>query len=253
MQHVGAAYRLRFYPTPEQANLLTRTFGCVRIIYNRARADAWKARKKRVGFSQANAMLTVTREADGRWYVSCRVVAEVPTLEGAAEAVGIDLGLVHFATSVEPYLGWTLSAGEKIGNPRHLAKRQGKVARLRRRLARKKKGSNNRHEARVAVARTLAKVRHCRADFLHRLSTLVRMLSYKAIWSGRRLVRIDRWHPSTKTCGARHARGVRHWRDVNAANNVRAAGLAVPACGEGVSLGVSRHSEQSSMKQEPVS
>ena len=37
-QHVEAAYRFRFYPTPEQADLLARTFGCVRVVYNRARA-----------------------------------------------------------------------------------------------------------------------------------------------------------------------------------------------------------------------
>ncbi|MGM0915929.1 MAG: helix-turn-helix domain-containing protein, partial [Pseudomonadota bacterium] len=28
------AYRYRFYPTPEQEQLLARTFGCVRFVYN---------------------------------------------------------------------------------------------------------------------------------------------------------------------------------------------------------------------------
>ena len=56
-----AAYRYRFYPTQEQAEFLARTFGCVRVIYNRARAfreEAWTERKERVGFLQSNAMLT---------------------------------------------------------------------------------------------------------------------------------------------------------------------------------------------------
>ena len=28
------AYQYRFYPTPEQALLLEKTFGCVRFVYN---------------------------------------------------------------------------------------------------------------------------------------------------------------------------------------------------------------------------
>ncbi len=36
-QIVRRAYRYRFYPTPEQASELARTFGCVRFVYNRAR------------------------------------------------------------------------------------------------------------------------------------------------------------------------------------------------------------------------
>jgi len=146
-------------------------------------------------------------------------------------------------------------------------------------------------------------VRHARQDFLHKLSTrlirenqtvcvetlsikgmlrarlhsrsiadagwgeFVRMVSYKALWYGRKLVRIDRFYPSTRTCGAcgttGHALslsdrewtcpdcGAHHDRDVNAAVNIRTAGLAGIACGEGVSLKMLRHSEQSSGKQEP--
>ncbi|GGL25930.1 RNA-guided endonuclease InsQ/TnpB family protein [Planomonospora parontospora] len=36
---VKRAYRYRFHPTPEQAALLTRTFGCVRLVWNRALAE----------------------------------------------------------------------------------------------------------------------------------------------------------------------------------------------------------------------
>ena len=38
------AYRFRFYPTTEQENLLRRTMGCVRLVYNKAlavRTEAW--------------------------------------------------------------------------------------------------------------------------------------------------------------------------------------------------------------------
>lgn len=75
------------------------------------------------------------------------------------------------------------------------------------------------------------------------------MLQYKADWYGRRLIVIDRWYPSSQvcsTCGKRTGRkplnirswtcpccGTHHDRDVNAAKNIRAAGLAVIACGDG--------------------
>ena len=80
-------------------------------------------------------------------------------------------------------------------------------------------------------------------------SELRRQLEYKAGWYGRELIAIDRWYPSSKTCSACGAIveklplnirewtcrcGTRHDRDVNAANNILAAGLAVSACGDGV-------------------
>ncbi|MGV0029398.1 RNA-guided endonuclease InsQ/TnpB family protein [Phormidesmis priestleyi] len=79
---------------------------------------------------------------------------------------------------------------------------------------------------------------------------LVRQLEYKCDWYGRTLVKIDRWFPSSKRCGncghivdrlPLNIRewdcpkcGTRHDRDVNAANNILAAGLAVKVCGANV-------------------
>ncbi|MEV0667024.1 RNA-guided endonuclease InsQ/TnpB family protein [Actinomadura luteofluorescens] len=75
------------------------------------------------------------------------------------------------------------------------------------------------------------------------------MLEYKCAWYGRELVVIDRWFPSTKLCGTcgtvreKLPLDVREWtcgcgavhdRDMNAARNILAAGLAVSACGDGV-------------------
>jgi putative transposase len=80
---------------------------------------------------------------------------------------------------------------------------------------------------------------------------LRRMLEYKCRWYGRDLVVIDRWYPSSRTCSACGAIaeamplsvrqwtcrcGTQHDRDVNAARTIRAAGLAVRACGDGVRL-----------------
>jgi putative transposase len=87
-------------------------------------------------------------------------------------------------------------------------------------------------------------------------SELIRQLEYKATWYGRTLVKIDKWYPSAKRCSdcghvlaslSLHVRrwtcpecGMRHDRDVNAAKNVRAAGLAVNACGEAIRPGRAR-------------
>ena len=79
---------------------------------------------------------------------------------------------------------------------------------------------------------------------------LRRQLEYKADWYGRTVIAVDRFYPSSKTCSAcgvitatmpLNVRewacagcGTRHDRDVNAAKVLRAAGLAVQACGDGV-------------------
>ncbi len=58
---VEKAYKFRFYPTPEQENLLRRTLGCVRLIYNKAlavRTQAWYEKQERVSYKQTSAMLT---------------------------------------------------------------------------------------------------------------------------------------------------------------------------------------------------
>lgn len=58
---VKRAYRFRFYPTPEQEQILARTFGCARFAYNhmlRLRTDAWFKEQKRVGYHDTSALLT---------------------------------------------------------------------------------------------------------------------------------------------------------------------------------------------------
>ncbi|GLY53637.1 RNA-guided endonuclease TnpB family protein [Lentzea sp. NBRC 102530] len=74
------------------------------------------------------------------------------------------------------------------------------------------------------------------------------MLEYKAAWYGRKVIVADRWFPSSKLCSVcgtpaatmpLHVRtwtcgcGATHDRDVNAARNILAAGLAATVCGAG--------------------
>jgi putative transposase len=246
------------------------------------------------------AMVIVSREPDGRWYVTFALdtSAQEPLPE-TGYAVGVDLGVKDFAVT---------SDGEKIANPRHLDRKAGNLARYQRRLARRRKGSANRAKAGVKVARAHRKVRDARRDFLHRASTRLvrsagtiviedldvsgmvrnrrlaraisdcgwgefrRQLEYKCERAGRELVVIDRWYPSSKACSAcGHllaglSLSTRHWtcpgcrarhdRDINAAKNILAAGLAVARGSPGDACGADvRHSGPSrvrlALKQEP--
>jgi len=99
---------------------------------------------------------------------------------------------------------------------------------------------------------------HCLAKAISDVgwSEFVRQLEYKAQWYGRILVKIDKWYPSSKRCfDCGHLLdslsldvrewtcpqcGVHHDRDLNAANNILSAGLAVRACGEAVRPGAVR-------------
>ena len=96
---------------------------------------------------------------------------------------------------------------------------------------------------------------HCLAKAISDVgwAEFVRQLEYKAAWYGRTLVKIDKWYPSSKRCfDCGHILdslsldirewpcpecGVVHDRDINAAKNILAAGLAVAACGEAVRPG----------------
>ena len=71
------AYRFRFYPTPKQENLLRRTVGCCRKVYNlalEARSTAWASEKRSVSYVETSAMLTGWKKTDDYAYmneVSC--------------------------------------------------------------------------------------------------------------------------------------------------------------------------------------
>jgi putative transposase len=191
------------------------------------------------------AMVVVSREPDGRWYVTFTTDTDDPEpLPAAGHVVGVDLGVKDFAVT---------SDGQRIANPRHLERKARVLARYQRRMARCQRGSANRAKAAAKVARAHRKVRDARADFLHRTSTSLvrandvivikdlnvagmvrnrhlaraisgcgwgefrRQLAYKCQRYGCELVVIDRWYPSSKTCSAcGHlladlSLGTRHW------------------------------------------
>lgn len=173
--------------------------------------------------------VTVSRNPDGKYFVSVLVDdgKANPELVPVDKAVGIDVGLTHFAIT---------SDGSKFDNPRFFVKHQRNLKRKQQKLSKKKKGSQNRKKARLVVAKVHAKIARCREDFLHKLSRKIvnenqviavenlnikgivknhnlakaisdvgwgmfcTMLKYKAESKGKQYIEIDRWFPSSKTC-----------------------------------------------------
>jgi len=215
--------------------------------------------------------VTVSRTACGRYYVS--ILVETPDALPVkrpvteATAVGVDVGLKEYVV---------LSNGERFSNPRHYQESEKRLAVLQRRLSRKKKGSKRRMRAKLAVARCHQRIADRRSDFLHKLtsqlvknhdsiviedlnvggmlknhclakhissaswSEFFRQLEYKCEWSGKNLIRIGRFEPSSRLCTCGHVNreltlkdrtwkcpscGEVHDRDLLAARNIKMFGL----------------------------
>ncbi len=176
--------------------------------------------------------VTVIKDAAGRYFASFVIgtdpAADATAMPDSGQAVGIDLGLTHFAV---------LSDGRVIDSPRFLRRAGKKLKKAQRDLSRKQKGSKNREKARLKVARAHAQVADARREFHHQLSTklirenqaigvenlavrglartrlaksvhdagwaqFVAILEYKAVRYGRTLVKIGRFEPTSQTCSA---------------------------------------------------
>jgi putative transposase len=176
----------------------------------------------------APSSVTVIKDAASRYFASFVIQVEPATLPEARSAIGIDLGLTHFAV---------LSDGRKIASPRFFRRAEKKLRRAQKSLSRKEKGSKNREKARAKVARAYSQVVDARRNFHHQLSTalirenqalavedlsvrglartrmaksvhdagwsaFVYMLEYKARLYGREFHRISRFEPTSQVCTA---------------------------------------------------
>lgn len=205
---------------------------------------------------------TVRREED-HWYVAFSTEQEVtaPVFAPIQEerAVGIDMGIKHFATMASG----CSNAPTYVSNPRFLTKHLPRLRVLARRLSHKVKFSKNWLKAKKQLSKLHARIRHCREDFAHKLSTeivknhdiicvegldianllekgtktqsrsiadaswrlFLKCLQYKAREHGKHFVETGRFFPSTQlcsSCGARQKMGLemREYRCHNCAMNM---------------------------------
>lgn len=217
---------------------------------------------------------TLTKLPCGEYYLSILVDGDLThKVKETNTAVGIDLGIKDFVIT---------SDGEVFDNLHFKKSETKKIKRLQRQLSKKQKGSNNRNKARIKLARTYKKINDRKQYYLHTVSNSLidenqvicmedlnvkgmvknhnlaesicemnwgefrRMLEYKANWYNRKMVFVDRFYPSSKTC---HNCGYinksltlndRQWvcpqcgevieRDYNAALNILDEGLRIIGC-----------------------
>ena len=225
-------------------------------------------------FRGAVKTVTVSMTPSGKYYASVLVDTSIQELQAAEPqektTVGIDLGVKSLAVC---------SDGRTFENPKNLQRSLYRLAMLQKRLSRKQKGSANRDKARVKIARLQEHISNCRKDNLHKIThtlthdsqvrticmedlnvkgmqrnhhlaqavvdasfgMFLTMLEYKCRWYGVNLIKIDRFAPSSKTCGkCGHIYkglklserswtcpecGTHHDRDFNAACNIKDFGL----------------------------
>jgi putative transposase len=173
--------------------------------------------------------VTVSMSKTGKYYASLLFDDELPEPEiiSQGKAIGIDVGLTHFAVT---------SDGSKFDNPKPLKKRERNLKRKQQKLSRSSKGSKRRDKARRIVARVHERIANTRKDFQHKLSRklvnenqviivenlavknmvknhtlakaisdcgwseFTRQLKYKAEKDGKTYLEIGRFFPSSQTC-----------------------------------------------------
>ena len=218
--------------------------------------------------------VTVSMTPSGKYFASVLVdtaIQELPATPMQGDTVlGIDLGIKSLAVC---------SDGRTFGNPKNLQRSLDRLKLFQKRLSCKQKGSSNRNKARIRVARLQEHIANSRKDNLHKITyalthdsqvrticmedlnvkgmqlnhrlaqavgdasfgMFLTLLEYKCGWYGVNLVRIDRFAPSSKTCGkcgyiykrlklserswTCSECGAHHDRDFNAACNIKEFGL----------------------------
>lgn len=177
--------------------------------------------------------VTISKTPTNRYFISCLVDEEMIIKDkkeiNRETTIGLDLGIKHFCI---------LSNGSKIDNPRFYAKQIQKLKVNQKRFSQKVKGSKNREELKLRIAKLHETIANQRKDFLDKTShTIVNdsqvnticienlnikgmmknkrlsksiadsswgmfttMLEYKSDWFGKNLITIGTFEPSSKLC-----------------------------------------------------
>ena len=179
-------------------------------------------------WSEAKILSYTVSETAGKWFLAVACEGDFRQKPNEGWEVGIDLGLKDFAVG---------SDGSHVKAPQFFRKAEKKLAKAQKNLSRKKKGSKNREKAKKKVQKVHYRIRCQRQDFLHKLSRklvqenqligletlstkglaktrlaksildagwgeFVRQLEYKSLQTGTVVVRVGRFYPSTRLCGA---------------------------------------------------
>ncbi len=218
--------------------------------------------------------VTISREASGKYYAS--ILCELPEPENQGRGVRAEEAKILGIDYAMQGMG-VFSDGSRAEYPGYLRAAQEKLAREQRKLSHCRKGSRNYEKQRRRVALCHEKIRNQRTDYQHKLTrkiadsfdavavedldmrglsqclhlgkgvmdnaygSFLQKLTYKLEERGGKLIRIDRWYPSSQICsGCGHIHpeakplSVREWlcdwcleihdRDENAAVNIREEG-----------------------------
>ena len=178
-------------------------------------------------FNGAIKQCTISKTPTNEYFVSILVETEHIKYEKTGKSIGIDLGIKDFVIT---------SDGYKYKNNRYTKTYEKKLKEQRQHLSRKTKGSNRYLKQKLKVATIYKKITNSRLNNLHKVSTqlikkydlivmedlnikgmiknhklskqisdvswskFIELLTYKAQWNDKEIVKIDRFFPSSKTC-----------------------------------------------------
>jgi putative transposase len=104
------------------------------------------------------------RMSGGKWFASIQTEREVDLPVPQGDAVGIDMGIVRFAT---------LSDGSSFEPLNSFKRHEQALRKAQRRLSRKIRFSNNWRRAKAGVQKVHARIGNARRDFLHKVTTTI--------------------------------------------------------------------------------
>jgi putative transposase len=174
---------------------------------------------------------TISKSKTGKYFVSILVEFDLEhkgiKINKDTRVIGLDFSLPSFFID---------NQGESAGSQKFYRNSQKKLAKLQKRVSKKRLGSKNRAKAQKKVNVVFEKITNCRKDWIHKLSSIIvrendviivedinlqglaqamtwgkaindlgfgefrRQLEYKALWSSKLFLKSDKWFASSQVC-----------------------------------------------------